>query len=164
MNLSNILKTTAIAAVVTTTSMTAFGAAVTEPFDVTLGLIEPLTVTEVNSLRFPEQESGVAQALTVTPIEAGAAQFNITGEPSRGVVVSIVESSIVMKIGAGGSSATEITVDDFDFDGVNPIDGSATLDGSGNLNNVRVGGTANIEVDDQSGSYRGVATFRVTYS
>ncbi len=164
MKLHNILKTTATATLFAATSMTAFAAAVTEPFQSTLTLIEPLTVTEVNSLRFPEQEAGTAQALPVLPTEAGAAQFNITGEPQRGIVVNIVETSIEMITDGGGSTAKSITVDSFDFDGVNPIDGSGTLDVNGNLNNVRVGGTAHIEAEDVSGDYVGTATFRVIYS
>lgn len=151
---SSTLLTAAIAA---TMGFNAY--ATDESFDSTLRLIEPITITEVTSLRFPEQQAGTAQNLTVQPSESGAAQFNSAGEPARPVTASIVESQIVMETTAGD----QITVNNFTYGGQVDPAGNGAFNDSGALNNIRIGATALIEADDKSGLYSGIATFRLVY-
>ena len=160
MKLSNILKTTLIASVVTATA----AYAADESFESSIRLIEPVTVTEVTSLVFPEQIAGTAQAVTITPDDTGAAQFNSAGEPSRNVTASILETSITMITGTGAAASQQIVVNNFSYGGSVAPDGTGAFELDGTLNGIRIGATANIDADDQSGNYVGTATFRLVYA
>lgn len=135
-----------------------------ETFEASIKLVEAIAVTEVAALRFPEQIAGTAAAVVVAPADSGAAQFNSTGDASRNIVASVVETSIEMVTGDGVGSAKRITVDNFTTGGAVAADGSGAFDGTGALNNIRVGGTANMEADDIAGDYVGTATFRLVYA
>jgi len=106
----------------------------------------------------------------VTPLSGHHdAHLNVTGEPDEVIQVAL-PSSITLKKGAGGTAATEMTVNSFQADvfdaagGANlindtskqftmPTDGSAILE---------VGGTLTVDPTDSFGDYTG--TFNVTVS
>lgn len=164
MKLNKLIQTTALSTVIAATFGIASVQAADETFESTIRLIKPITISEVAGLRFPEQVAGTAQAVVVTPDDSGAAVFNATGEASKLVVASVVESSIEMTTDDGVGSAKRITVDNFELGGSVLPDGTGAFNGDGDLNNIRVGGTANIEADDIAGSYSGTATFRLVYA
>ncbi len=152
-----------------TTSLAAATAATTvgaaeERFDVGLRLIVPAFVSQDSNLQFPEQIAGNAAQLVITPDGNGAAQFITTGEPLRAITASIVEPSIVMEIGEGGTPASQIVVNNFTLGGSVDANGAGSLNSEGILGNIRVGATANIAAENQSGNYVGVATFRIIYA
>jgi hypothetical protein len=106
----------------------------------------------------------------VTPLSGEHdAHFNVTGEPDEVIQVAL-PSSITLKKGAGGTAATEMTVNRFQADVFNAA-GSANLindtskqftmpsDGSAIL---EVGGTLTVDPTDSFGDYTG--SFNVTVS
>lgn len=160
-----VFKTTAIALVIITpTTIAIMAHAADESFISGIRLILPAFVAQDTNMQFPEQIAGTAQQLVITPDANGAAQFVTTGEPLRSFTASIVESSIIMTAGSGDTSALQITVDNFTFGGSVDASGAGTLSQDGVLGNIRVGARANIEANDQSGNYVGVATFRIVYA
>ena len=124
-----------------------------ETFNASISLLAPISITEINALSFPDAVAGSNQSLTVLPTDAGAAEFNATGNANSNITVSVVEASINMSDGSGN----DILVDTF------AVTAPASFDGSGNANGMKVGATANIEAADPAGSYSGSATFRVIY-
>ncbi len=165
MKLNTLIKTTALSAVVAAS----FGAALNvqaadETFQATIKLLQPITITEVASLRFPEQIAGSAATVLVRPEDSGAAVFDATGEADRAVTASVLEASIEMITDDGIGAQKRITVDQFAMGGsVDPLGGGA-FDAAGTLNNIRVGGTANVNADNIPGDYVGTATFRLVYA
>lgn len=135
-----------------------------ETFTSKLTLLAPITVTNTSDLDFGTYEGGQNNNITVAAADAGAATFSSTGEASTAVTGVIVESSIEMTTGDGIGTTKRITVDTWTYGGDMDASGVATYDGSGNLSNLRVGGTAHAEVEDIAGNYTGTATFRVTYN
>ena len=98
------------------------------------------------------------QNITVNTGDAGAAAFDIGGEASTAIQASIVETDLDMVVGG-----TTITVDTFTFGGSLAADGTATLDGTGNLTGANVGATAAVPANPDVGAYSGSLTFRVLY-
>ncbi|MFT4930068.1 MAG: hypothetical protein ACI8WB_006204, partial [Phenylobacterium sp.] len=140
MKLSNVLKSTAIAAITASAGITMSAYATDEEFDIGGRLIEPITITEVQGLGFPEQVAGTLNPVTVLPDDSLAAQFTAAGEPDRNITMIVVEGSVVISTASGGTAATEITVDNFSFGGNSNIapDGSSAFDSNGALTNIRV--------------------------
>jgi hypothetical protein len=141
------------------------GAAVAEEtsFDSTISLLEPITLTTVQDLSFAPQPVGEAVDVLTTAADSRAAVFSATGEANAVAQTSVVEPSIEMVTGAGSASGERITVDTFTYGGSLATDGSTAFDGSGEINNMRVGATAHVEADDVQGDFVGTATFRLVY-
>lgn len=136
-----------------------------EPFNITMTLYQAIVITETQALSFPNTTSGGAIAVTVAPADGTAAIFTATGEPSTGVTGSVVESSIVMQHSTWSVAdvTKEITVDTFTTGGNLSGAGAGTFDGTGNITDMRIGGTANVQANDIAGAYSGSATFRLVY-
>ena len=137
-----------------------------ETFQATLKLLTPISITEVQALDFGEAISGTNQTLTVGAADGSAAVFSAQGDSSKTATASVVETSITMTTGDGVGTTKQIVVDNFTLGG-NGITGADQVDfiaGSGNVSDIRVGGTANVEADDIAGDYAGTATFRVIYN
>ncbi len=134
-----------------------------EPFNASMKLIAPIIVSETKALSFVEAVAGTADTVITAAGDGEAAIFTATGEASRAVTGSVVESSITMTTGGGGATE-QITVDTFTTGGnLSALDGSAAFDGTGNLVDMRIGATANIDATDVAGDYTGSATFRLVY-
>ncbi len=138
--------------------------AASESFESSIKLIQDITITEVASLRFPQQVAGTAQTVVVAPADSGAAQFSATGEALAGATATIAEASIEMTTGDGVGSTKRITVDSFTLGGNLAVDGTVAFAADGTISNMRVGGSAVIEADDIAGDYTGTATFELNYS
>jgi hypothetical protein len=107
----------------------------------------------------------------VTPLSRNHdAQFIVTGEPNEVIQVTL-PASIILKKGAGGTAATEMTVNRFQADVFN-ASGSANLendtskqftmpaDGSAFL---ELGGTLTVDPADEFGDYAGTVNVTVSY-
>ncbi|GEM_PF-5743793 len=132
------------------------------PFNVSIRLLSPITVTTDLSLTFPPILSGTQTDLTVNPSDTNAAVFIAVGSPDMQVVGGIVESSIVM-IAGSGSANERIPVDSFVTGGDMDTAGTASFSKSGTLDDLRVGATAHIKNNTLPGAYSGNATFRLLY-
>ena len=135
-----------------------------ETFNIGIKLIAPIVITETNALSFVDTVAGTTQDVVTGPADALAAQFSATGEPSRPVTGSVVESSVEVTTGDGVGSTKRMTIQDFTTGGDMSGAGSASFDGSGDLSDLRVGATAKVESDDIPGDYAGTATFRLVYN
>ena len=151
---------------VTLSSMTLSSAALAEDASFTLGmqLLAPIELTLNNSLSFADTTSGQDTVISTAPDNANAVIFSATGEPNRAVTGSVVESSVLMTTGTGTTSDEQITVDSFQTGGTMDASGQATFDGSGQLDDLRIGASAHVESEDVPGAYSGNATFRLTYN
>jgi len=143
----------------------ASGAAVAEEtsFDATISLLQPITLNTVQDLSFAPQAVGENIDVVTGAEDTRAAVFSATGEANAAAQASVVESSIEMVTGAGATTGERITVDTFTYGGSLASDGSTAFDAAGELNNMRVGGTAHVEADDVQGDFVGTATFRLVY-
>ena len=164
-NLNSFKQAIKIASALTAISLVpSLANATDEPFQASMQLLAPIVITETNALSFADTVSGQTLAVVTGAADASAAQFTATGEPSRAVTGSVVEASIEMTTGDGVGNTKRITVDSFTTGGDMSGAGAATFDGSGDLADLRVGGTANVESDDIAGNYAGTATFRLVYN
>lgn len=137
-----------------------------ETFQATLKLLTPISITNSQALDFGEAIAGTNQTLTVGAADGSAAVFSAQGDSSKTATASVVETSITMTTGDGVGTTKQIVVDNFTLGG-GGISGADQVDfiaGSGNVSDIRVGGTANVEADDIAGDYAGTATFRVIYN
>ncbi|MDH5527087.1 MAG: hypothetical protein OEY97_07240 [Nitrospirota bacterium] len=138
-------------------------------FNATMNILTALAVTKTADLGFGNYEAGVVTTVVVAPADATAATFDITaGSAAAPVNLSIVETAgINMTTGAGLLPSEQIPVATWVFGGsatdAGGGTGTATLDGLGQLTNIRVGGTATLDGTDIVGAYSGAATFRVVY-
>ncbi len=133
-----------------------------EPFNVSMTLLAPLTITELTALSFVDTNAGSATTVVTAPSDALAASFSATGTPLDSATGSVVEASITMTTGGGGATE-QIVVDTFTTGGDMDAAGATTFDAAGNIADLRVGGTANIDATDVAGIYSGTATFRLIY-
>ena len=138
-----------------------------ETFQATLKLLTSMiSITQDQSLDFGQAIVGTNQTLTVGALDGSAAVFSALGDSSKTATASVLENSITMTTGDGGDATKQIVVDNFTLGGTG-ITGADQVDfiaGSGNVSDIRVGGTANVEANDIAGNYAGTATFRVIYN
>lgn len=152
-----------LALVAAATFSGAASAAVDESFNATLNLLSPITLETVKDLDFEATLANQNVDVTTVSSDPKAAVFSAKGSANWQVAGGVVESSIEMVTGDGSDQTKRITVDSFTYGGDMDSSGLAVFDGSGNLNDLRVGGTAHVQSDDIAGSYVGQATFRLTY-
>lgn len=134
-----------------------------EAFNVSMSLIAPIVITETQALSFASAGAGSGSTVVTAATDGTAAIFTATGEASTAVTGSVVDANITMTTGDGVGTTKQITVDTFTTGGDMDGSGSATFDGSGDLTNLRIGATANVEAEDIAGSYSGTTTFRLVY-
>ncbi len=135
-----------------------------ESFNIGITLIAPIVITETNALSFVETTAGSDQTVVTAPADGIAAQFTATGEASRAVTGSVVESSVTLTTGAGLTTPEQMTVDTFTTGGDMSGAGAATFSVGGALSDLRIGATANVLTEDVPGTYAGSATFRLVYN
>ena len=126
-----------------------------QSFSTSLKLYQPITITKVQDLSFPNTTlTGSAFNVTVLPADAGAASFTAQGGKSRNITKSVVESSINMTaLGVTGNIAVDTFV----------LTGPTAFDGTGNATGIKIGATAHVLAASQDGNYTGTATLRVVY-
>jgi len=130
-------------------------------FSTSINLLAPIVLTKTQDLTFPNASAEFVDSVLVAANDSTAAIFSATGEANRAVTGSITASSIEMIHTV--DSSHKIIVDSFTTGGDMNSSGVTAFDNSGNLSNLRVGATANIEADDIAGNYAGSATFRLSY-
>lgn len=123
----------------------------------------PITITKVADLRFPSVISGFSQVVVVNPSDSAAAVFEITGFECSRIRADVIENIEFMTAG-GGLSGDSIEIRDFTYGGSLDSLGQAVTDcTTGNLQNIRVGGTASISSTNNESFYEGTPTLRVLY-
>ncbi|MDH4229001.1 MAG: DUF4402 domain-containing protein [Nitrospirota bacterium] len=126
----------------------------------------PIAVTLVQGLSFPPASQGLTLNYVTLPLDATAAVFNSVGQKGQTINCTIVQPSVNMLLGAGGTPATQILVDTWAFGG-SLLDvigaGQASFSNVGLINNMRVGATAHVAAANLPGAYVGNVTFRVLY-
>jgi len=142
--------------------------AVDESFNIGMKLLTPIAITEVRQLDFVDTIAGADNTVVTAPADPIAAVFNSTGDSSKTATASVVEGSVTMLRTGGtpGNTPDEFTVDSFALGGAgitggNQVDYAAS---GGSVNDIRVGGTANILAEDLAGNYTGTATLRIVYN
>lgn len=140
-----------------------FAAAQDAPFNATITLIQPITLSTVQDLTFAPQVAGTTVDVVTAAGDTNAAIFSATGALDAVALGSVVEPTIDMSTGAGASTAETIVVDTWSYGGSLAVDGSTVFDGTGNIADMRVGATAHVEAEDVAGDYVGSATFRLVY-
>jgi len=135
-----------------------------ESFDSTISLYTAIEITEGQNLSFEPSLSKTAASVVTAPADTRAAIFSATGASNEVVEVSVAENEITMRLdGVGVNDSDIINVNTFTLGGsINDL-GQATFDKNGDLNNMRVGGTAHVKATNVHGDYVGTATFRISY-
>lgn len=125
----------------------------------------PIAITEVQALSFTPALSGTSVNVVTMPTDSRAAIFDITGTVNVAVTASIVEASIEIFLVGGSTNPApnRIMVTNWTYGGAVAADGTAFMDGNGELNNVRVGATIQVNANDSPGDFLGTATFRLVY-
>lgn len=125
------------------------------------------SITVRSNLQFPTMISASSkQTYTLAPTDSGAAVFDITGTPNAKIVVSVVESSIVIdNTACAGSCSTKetLTVKKFKRGGSVNNKGKGRIDATGSLTNIRIGAKVIVRGKQVSGDYVGFATIRIVY-
>lgn len=134
-----------------------------QSFRTGIQLLEASTLTNEKSLDFNATIQGYDQAVRVKPNEPGAALFKATGRPYGEIRGWIKESSIFLVNGNGNKYDQWVTVSNFTTGGDLSPYGYGRFDSNGELNNIRVGGTAYIRSYNVQGHYKGTATFRLCH-
>ncbi len=134
-----------------------------ESFTATLNLLSPIQITEIKGLEFEDTLANQTIQVITSASDTKAATFSATGSPGWEVQGEVVESTINMVTGDGSTSSKVIEVGSFTYGGDMDSNGMAAFNSNGELSNLRVGGTAYVEAEDEAGSYEGTATFRLTY-
>lgn len=126
-----------------------------QPFNFTLRMFKPITVTKNKDLIFPERTlDGTDETVVVGTGDTGAADFTVFGGKNRSVVRTVLESNITLTAsGAVGG----ITVDTF------AVAGPLAFNESGKADGFKIGATARISAGSEDGDYAGEGTFRVIY-
>ena len=126
-----------------------------QSFSVSLKLFQPITITKVQDLLFPDTTlTGSAFTVAVLPADSGAASFTAQGGKNRNITKSVVESSVNM---SASGVVGNIAVDTF------VLTGPTAFDATGNATGIKVGATAHVLAASQDGNYTGTATLRVVY-
>jgi hypothetical protein len=123
-------------------------------------VISSVAVAQLSDLLFSEAAVG-APAETVNADTAETTQnasFAITGEANRAIIVTLpTDGTVKMMTAGGGSTDTEIAVDQFTSNSVSQIDGSG-------LTQLYVGATrSNLSPTQLSGDYEGSFSVDVVY-
>lgn len=168
-NMRNKLLIIAATSVLATTAFTqSFATDGTFNISATL-LREPIVLTVLNNLSFPETNAGTAQTVTVSPGASSAAKFSATGMPLQGVTGSVTQETVELTCTSGACTsstgdAKKIEIDTFSFGGDMNSSGGANFDSNGTLNNLTIGAKEHIKASNLQGTYTGTATFRLVYS
>jgi hypothetical protein len=121
------------------------------------------TLTVVSDLQFPATVSANSmQYIVVSPSDSGAAVFDAIGSANQTVEVTVKENSIKIQTPTG----IKLKVDNFTYGGsLTPVAKGAigTFDANGDLFNMRIGATARVKKDQESGIYSGTLTLQVIY-
>ena len=126
-----------------------------QSFSTSLKLFQPITITKVQDLFFPDTTlTGSAFTVVVLPADSGAASFTAQGGKNRNITKSVVESSINM---SASGVVGNIAVDTF------ALTGPTAFDATGSITGIKVGATAHVLAASQDGNYTGTATLRVVY-
>ena len=131
-------------------------------------ILTPISITKNVDLAFGDVYPDAAAAGTVTVDAAGtrsaggaaalgatagaAAQFAVSGEASAAYTITLPAAAVTLT-----SGADTMTVDAFS------TDGTGTLDGTGN-ENINVGATLNVGVNQPAGTYSGTFDVTVNYN
>lgn len=119
-----------------------------------------LTINNVTDLDFGTVTQGDA-ADTVAPGDAGAALFEIAGQPNTAYTITLPAGAINMITGAGDTAQRQISVDSW---ASNPAAGAnGMLDGSGQQDLFVGASRAAILGDQEPGAYAGTFTVEVVY-
>lgn len=125
----------------------------------TMKIIESLAITKIKDLEFGTSIRGTG-AETISPSDARAATFQVTGQPNNTVTIVIPSNPILMSNNGGTTRGVDaIEVSNFQS---NPS-GSANLNNSGLLN-LKVGASrSNIPTTQTLGDYIGTFDVAVSY-
>ena len=123
----------------------------------------PLVTEKRSPLSFPSVVAGFSQVVKVYPSDSGAAVFHIQAEPCSRIRVEVVEDKGVLT-SESTSPSDSIDVSGFEFGGAVDREGVGYPDCStGELPNVRVGGTAYVSANNEGATYQGFLTLRIWY-
>lgn len=141
-------------------AMTSFNALASESNDsepalATITVVQAIDLNKVDDLEFPSAAQG-ADAFTVQPSAAEAANFTVSGAPDAAFSTSIDESSIVMTTGSGLSAQEQISVDAFQTNAPSQLDGLGSASFGVGARRAALAG------NQAAGNYQG--TFNVTVS
>lgn len=152
------------AAVAATLLMTTLAYAVDEPFQATMQLNGPITITETAAMAFPATAQPAVGSINVVlaPADAGAAVFDITADASSTLTASVADITMtngvdLINVGTWTYSGSYGTVDNADSTA------TLTLDGVPTTLTLNVGATAVVDSTDSAGAYSGTATLTVVY-
>lgn len=96
------------------------------------------------------------------PTDGGAAVFSATGRRNKSVYVRVLENKVRLYNQAG----KRLYVDTFTYGGslIPHRKGAvARFDMRGDLNNIRIGATANLRNKQENGTYSGNITLKIIY-
>ncbi len=127
--------------------------AVTDTFNSTITILEPLSVSKTNDLDFGEIFTDHTSNVTVLTSDTGAAEFTITGATGSTVDVT-VDATATMADGSGN---------DIDVNSIAVNNATPTL--TGGTATIKIGGVADIlsEVSLIAGNYSGTVNITVAY-
>lgn len=165
--MKNFAKIAAVAALVSTTALSAGAAqAATATGTATAEILQPVEVTAGDALNFGLIAADPTNAFNVSVNNAGArtcatgefctgtttaASFDVTGAANQSVSVSLASASIVLT-GAGDDMPVALTLSD-----------TSLALGTGGANSFTVGGTLTVGADQTFGVYSGSFTVNVDY-
>lgn len=133
-------------------------------FSANLTLLEPIELSLSAELEFPILPAGQKTVFERDPEDEAALIFSARGTANTIVTGAIIESAVVLHTDPGEVNSDSISIGNFTTGGDFSDSGRATFDKNGELNNLRIGATANIEANDKAGAYTATATFRLTYN
>ncbi len=131
-------------------------------FNVSLVLFSEIEVQKITDLNFGDIMLNGAKDVVVGVNDDGVAKFRANGDRNAHIIAGVVQDHIVLKSRTSGPNH-EITVDNWTYGGNVNGKGQGKFDGSGNIQNIRVGATAHLTANTMYGNYSGSATMRVTY-
>ncbi|MBT4288864.1 MAG: DUF4402 domain-containing protein [Deltaproteobacteria bacterium] len=117
-----------------------------------------ILITELSALQFTSAMAGSgAQSEVVLPGDAGAAEFNITGEPLQTITISILGTLELTR------TNDKIPIETFYYGGSLDSLGIGTVDVGGDLNGIKIGAKINIPANPVPGNYIGKFKLRAVY-
>lgn len=130
-------------------------------FSASINLFRSIQLRKITDLNFGDVIVGTDKKVVINAEDAGAATFEAHGDQSARVIGRVQESSISMT--NTNSKGSAITVDGWSYGGNMDKNGAAQFDKNGDVNDLRIGASAHVTAENDSGSYVGQATFRLTY-